>query len=275
MKFDGITIVTDMDGTLLREDKTISEKTLKKIEYFKENGGNFTIATGRLYTKIEEYFKMLSLNAPVISSNGAVIYDFLKNKVLYLKTMDPKCLKVAKNIMERFPKTGVEVSSVDRTHFIRESETVWKHIKDENYESDFKDRKIIWEDIMSITSPITKIMFCANFDETKELEAILPHTYSQYHFYRSDVCYYEMAEFGISKGIALLKLAEILGNKNKKIYAVGDNMNDIEMIKAADVGVCVKNAHDKVKNEADFILPYTNEEDAVCRLIELIEKGLI
>ena len=275
MKFDGITIVTDMDGTLLKEDKTISEKTLKKIEYFKENGGNFTIATGRLYTKIEEYFKLLSLNAPVISSNGAVIYDFLKNKVLYLKTMNPKCLTVAKNIMERFPKIGVEVSSVDCTHFIRESEMVWKHIRDEDYESDFKDRKIIWEDIMTITSPITKVMICAYLDEIKELEAILPHTYSQYHFYKSDMYYYEMAEFGISKGTALLKLSEILGNKNKKIYAVGDNMNDIDMIKAADVGVCVKNAHDKVKNEADFILPYTNDEDAVCRLIELIEKGLI
>ncbi len=275
MKFDGITIVTDMDGTLLCDDKTISDKNLKKIEYFKENGGNFTFASGRLHPKVSMFAKMLSINVPVISGNGAVIYDFLKNEVLYLKTMDKKCLNVVKNVMERFPSVGVEVSSVAHTHFIRESEMVWRHIKAEDYESDFKDRKIIWEDIDSVTSPITKILFADYPENLKKLEEILPHAYSEYNFFRSDFCFYEMVEHGTSKGTAIPRLAEILGSKSKKIYAVGDNMNDRDMLKAADVGVCVKNGLDELKNASDFILPYTNNEDAICHLIELIEKGTI
>ena len=52
MKFSGITILTDMDGTLLDSNKKISEKNLNMIEYFRQNGGTFTIASGRLYKKI-------------------------------------------------------------------------------------------------------------------------------------------------------------------------------------------------------------------------------
>jgi len=281
MKFDGITIVTDMDGTLLDKNKKISEKNLKKIKYFKENGGNFTIASGRLFPKIELYAEILELNIPVIASNGAVIYDFLKKEVLYAKTMNPKCLKTVELIMERFPKAGVEAASIDHNNFIRSSDMVWKHIKDEEYEKDFENNEIVWKSVEQMyklsekTSPITKIMFCDYPENIDEIAEILPYAYSEYCFFKSDAYYYEMVEHGTNKGLAIPKLAEILGSKSKKIYAVGDSMNDLEMIRAADVGVCVKNGLDVIKNESDFILPYTNDEDALCRLIELIEKGLI
>ncbi len=275
MKFDGITIVSDMDGTLLDEKKNISDKNLKKIRYFKENGGNFTIASGRLFPKIALYAELLSLDIPVIASNGAVIYDFLKKEVLYKKTMDRKCLKILPAIMERFPDAGVEVASIDHTNFIRSSEMVWKHIKDEEFEKDFPDNKIIWKEIDDVTSPITKIMFCDFPKKIEELEGVLPYAYSEYNFFKSDAYYYEMTGHDTSKGLAIYKLSEILGTKNRKLYAVGDSMNDLEMIKAADVGVCVKNGLDAIKNISDFILPYTNNEDAICHLIELIEKGLI
>ncbi len=275
MKFDGITIVTDMDGTLLDEKKGISEKNLKKINYFRESGGNFTIASGRLYPKIALYAKLLSLNIPVIASNGAVIYDFSSEKVLYVKTMNPKCLRAAENISKRFSECGVEVASVDHTHFIKKSDMVLKHIKDEEYEKDYADGQIPWEDFSDVNSPITKIMFCDYPEKINEIAEVLPRAYSEYVFFKSDAYYYEMMEYGTNKGTAIPKLAEILGNKNRKIYAVGDSMNDREMLKAADVGVCVKNALDAVKNVSDFILPYTNNEDAICHLIDIIEKGLI
>ena len=52
MKFDGITIATDMDGTLLTTDKKISQANKDAIDYFRKNGGTFTISSGRIYPKI-------------------------------------------------------------------------------------------------------------------------------------------------------------------------------------------------------------------------------
>ena len=275
MKFDGITIISDMDGTLLDDNKNISKKTLEKIRYFKENGGNFTIASGRLYPKIALYAKKLSLDIPVIASNGAVIYDFLEDKVLYQKIMNKKCLTVAENIHNRFPDAGLEVAAVSKNRFVYDNPFVQKHIKDEEFEKDFKDGKITWENLSEIDGPITKVMFCDYPENIDKLAKVLPKAYSEYNFFKSDAYYYEMVEYGTTKGTAVFKLSEILGKKNRKIYAVGDSMNDLEMIEAADVGVCVRNALDAVKEKSDFIIPYTNNEDAICHLIEIIEKGLI
>lgn len=275
MKFSGITILTDMDGTLLDSNKKISEKNLNMIEYFRQNGGTFTIASGRLYKKIIMYARMLKLDAPVIASNGAVIYDISSDKVVYEKIMNNKCLKLIDEIHSRFPDTGVEVASVDCVEFVYSSDMVIKHIKDEDFTSDFPNGKIIWKKPEEISVPVVKIMFCDYPDKIDILAQTLPRAYSEYNFFKSDSIYYEMVEPGTNKGWAVPKLKEILGDRAKKIYSVGDNMNDIEMLKNSDMGICVKNASEEVKKVSDFILPYTNDEDAIAHLIKMIEKGMV
>ena len=275
MKFSGITILTDMDGTLLDSNKKISEKNLNMIEYFRQNGGTFTIASGRLYKKIIMYARMLKLDAPVIASNGAVIYDISSDKVVYEKIMNNKCLKLIDEIHSRFPDTGVEVASVDCVEFVYSSDMVIKHIKDEDFTSDFPNGEIIWKKPEEISVPVVKIMFCDYPDKIDILAQTLPRAYSEYNFFKSDSIYYEMVEPGTNKGWAVPKLKEILGDRAKKIYSVGDNMNDIEMLKNSDMGICVKNANEEVKKVSDFILPYTNDEDAIAHLIKMIEKGMV
>lgn len=275
MNFKGITILTDMDGTLLDSQKNISKKNLKMIEYFRKNGGTFTIASGRTYKKITMYAKILGLDAPVIASNGAVVYDFSHDKVLYKKTMKPSCLEVLEEIHKRFPDTGIEVGKIDEVDFLYPSDMVTKHIVDEDFASDFPGGEIVWKKTSEVKGDITKIMFCDYPDNINELEKTLPLIYGDYTFFKSDTIYYEMVEPGTNKGLAVPKLKEILKDRAQKIYSVGDNMNDVEMLNNSDVGICVKNANENVKNEADFILPYTNDEDALAHLIEMIEKGLI
>lgn len=275
MDFKGITVLSDMDGTLLNTQKKISEKTLKKIEYFRKNGGTFTIASGRTYKKITMYASELGIDAPIIASNGAVIYDFFSDRVLYKKIMDKKCLSVLESIHTQFPGTGIEVGKIDGVDFLYQSEAVLKHIADENFASDFPDGRIVWKKSKDVAGDITKIMFCDYPENIDILEKTLPHVYTEYTFFKSDLIYYEMVEPGTNKGLAVPKLKEILGDRAKKIYAVGDNMNDVEMLNNSDMGICVKNANENVKKEADFILPYTNDEDAVAHIIDMIEKGLI
>lgn len=269
MKFDGITITTDMDGTLLTGDKKISDKNRDAIEYFRKNGGTFTIASGRIYPKVLMYADELKLDAPFISNNGSVIYDYKTKSVIYKKTLDKKAIDVLKKLMKDFPDYGFEVASLGEVLFLRDGEYVRKHIKDES----FTDLKWITPD--EINFEMTKILIAQSPEKIDKLSELIPSEYCGFSAFRSDKFYFELGGLGVSKGSALSKLKNILGEKAQKIYAVGDAINDLEMIKEGDFGVAVKNALPYLKENADFILPYTNEESAIAGLIELIEKGTV
>lgn len=80
--FDGIILISDMDGTIINSDKKISERDKKAINYFKENGGLFTIATGRMLPSANRYVLDLDLSLPIILYNGGKIYDYKEEKTL-------------------------------------------------------------------------------------------------------------------------------------------------------------------------------------------------
>lgn len=270
MKFDGIMIVSDMDGTLLTSDKKISDKNKSAIEYFRKNGGIFTIASGRIYDKILMYADELNLKLPVISHNGCVIYDTSENRVLYKKMHDKKIIKILRDLIEKYPGYGFEAFGLSDAYFFSDNESVRKHIEDEK----FTNAKWITPD--EINFEIAKILIAHTPDKIDVLEREIPPIYgNNYAVYRSDAIYFEIAPFGTSKGDALPELKKLFGEKVSKVYSIGDNMNDLELLKQADVGVSVKNAMPDLKKEADFILPVTNDESAVAQLISLIEKGNI
>ena len=270
MKFDGITIVSDMDGTLLTTDKKISNENKNAIEYFKQNGGTFTIASGRVYDRITMYADELNLKGPVISHNGGVVYDTSENKVLYKKTLDKKISQVIEDVLLKYPDYGLEVFGVSEVCFLNNNETIQKHIEDEKFEN------IRWITHKEIDFDVVKILFAHTPEKISVLENEIPLLYgNKYSVYRSDKYYYEILPIGLTKCSALFYLREFLGKNAKKIYAVGDNMNDLELIEGADVGITLKNGASGLKKRADFILPYTNDESAISKLIDLIEKGTI
>jgi len=269
MRFDGITIATDMDGTLLTSDKKISQKNKDAIDYFRKNGGTFVISSGRVYPKVLMFADELKLDAPFISNNGSIIFDYQKNEVVYKCVMDKKAIDVLKSMMEEFSDYGFEVAALGEVYFLRDNDTIQKHIRDEK----FTDLKWITPD--DIDFEMTKILMGHTPEKIDELDRKIPADYYGFSTFRSDLYYYEVVPYGVSKGTALFELRKILGDKSKKVYGIGDSINDMEMIKAADVGVAVKNALPGLKEGADFILPYTNDENAIMHLIELIEKGTI
>ena len=75
-KFDGVLLVSDFDDTLYAPDVAVPERNVSAIRYFTGEGGRFTVATGRAHRTFAPYVHLVPLNAPVILSNGAAIYDF-------------------------------------------------------------------------------------------------------------------------------------------------------------------------------------------------------
>ncbi|MBO5898195.1 MAG: HAD hydrolase family protein, partial [Clostridia bacterium] len=124
---------------------------------------------------------------------------------------------------------------------------------------------------------IAKIVFCDNDEKHIERLSRLLHDHpraDEFDFIRSERSLYEILPRGIHKGVALPKLAELLGIDMNRTIAVGDYNNDIGMLRAAGIGIAVENACPEAKAAADYIT-VSNENHAIARIIEDIESGAL
>ena len=272
MKFDGLLLISDMDGTLLTEEKKISQENLDAIRYFRENGGKFTVASGRVYQSLESYFDQLTPDVPVISHNGGVIKNPVTNEFLYAKRLSGNYKEVVNEIHKKFPWLGIEAFIPEEILFFIDNPYVRKHINDEKI---FPDNKIDWHSLEEETPKWCKVLMAAETHEIDMLEKVIPPLYPQYSFVRSEDHYFELLPHGVHKGSALTELLNILKVSPDKCYAVGDNMNDKEMLAVAGCGIAVANANQGLKELADVVLPVTCEEHVIKAVVEMLDKGTI
>ena len=269
-KFDGILICTDLDGTLLRGDRTVSCENLDAIEYFKSEGGYFTFITGRMPYFAKKIYDLIRPNAPFGCINGGGIYDPIANRYIWAQTAPREILELVEYIDDRVPGIGIQVNTLETLYFCRENDEMARFRRSTgmpNIVCDYRD----------IDEPIGKIVFGdireENIIRVKELLDAHPKA-SYFDFIRSEKTLYEILPRGISKGSVLPRLTRHLGLDMAKTVAVGDYNNDISMLRAARVGVAVANAVDEVKVVADRVT-VSNEEHAIARIISEIENGEI
>ncbi len=266
-KFDGILLCTDLDDTLLTTDKKISEDNKKAIDYFKSEGGLFSFATGRIPYGASLMLKYIEPNVPMVCFNGAGIYDHVEKKLLWKMALDEKAVEVLEFIDRKFPFSGIEVCTEDKLYFCKVNMVVEKHKLHEK----LPDR---YEDYHNVPFPWIKVLFMQEKEQIQSVREALQMSdfVNDFDFIQSSPQYYELLPKGASKGNALVKLAEILGVDRKRVIAIGDNENDISMIKAAGMGVAVANAIPQLKDEAQFIT-VDNNSSALAALISMLDGG--
>lgn len=269
-KFDKILICTDLDGTLLKNDKSISKENMDAIEYFKQNGGYFTFITGRMPFFSHEAIDIVKPNCPFGCINGAGIYDHKKNEYMWKTPIPSEALELAKYAQQTIDGIGIQINTFDNIYFTQDNEAMrWfrKVTGVPNLKRTFDE----------IPLPIAKIVF-ADMDDVviNELEkAVLSHPEAyKYDYIRSEAYLFEILPKSINKGIAITKLSEILNIDIKNIIAIGDYYNDVSMIKAAGLGIAVSNAVDEAKESAD-IITVSNEEHAIAKIIDDLDTGKI
>ena len=267
-KFDGILICTDLDGTLYKNDKTISEKNREAIAHFKREGGSFTFITGRMPYYSRDAFNAANPNVPYGCINGGGLYDGAENKYIWTKEISRSVIELIEHIDECFSDVGIQICCFDRTLFARENNTTvrFRHLTGlPNIVCDYR----------SVTEPIAKVIFCTD-DEDKLLSierALYEHRLSsEFDFIRSERTLFEILPRGVDKGLALRKLSEHLGIEMARTVAIGDYDNDAPMLRVAGCGVAVSNASRAALDAAD-IVTVSNEEDAVASVIYNIEDG--
>lgn len=251
-KFDGILIASDFDGTVA-VDGIVSPENHRAIDYFMENGGMFTLATGRAPAFIGNIG--INMNLPLICINGTVIYDRDNNKYLRNYTFDRKYITIAKEVVSMEEVLRVSVFSLN--------EFPYTPPKPEDF--DYFDK------------PINKIVFVFK-DEASCLraKAYLKEKYSHlFCFERSWNTGLEMRSVDSGKGKCLKYLKELCGAS--VAIGVGDYENDTSLIESADISYCPESSHPDILKLADRVT-VSCKDHAVAKIIyeleEKIEKGI-
>lgn len=266
MDISKVILLSDMDGTLLNSKKQINDIDRRAIERFIGLGGKFTVATGRTIQSFEQYTKLLELKMPVIMYNGGAIYDYQKQKVMYSHPLPDTVKEMTAEILRLMPESGGEVLTLDNTYVFNNTEYQQLHTK-------LCGITPLYTELSEI--PVTgwlKVLFSLAPENVGKLHLLVKQLGFDEHvdFVKSSEIFLEVLPKGISKGSALEAYRKLEGMEDHTFVSIGDFDNDIEMVKAADIGACPSNAQESVKNAADIVLEHTNDEGAVAELIEYI-----
>lgn len=260
-------LFTDLDGTLLNSQKSISVNTRAVLDKWIKKGNRLILSSGRPLDSILEVKKLGNLNYPdmlIIASNGSLIYDCDKEKILY-QTGVP--FPYVKHIMDTAKKCGVHCHTYSDTHIICEGEN--EHLT--YYMSRIHLPCIISDDVISELPHAPEKLLAIDIHDHEKLEnlrqALLPWAEGKIQMLYSCNELLECIPYESGKGNALLKVCEILKVPVKNSYAAGDMNNDISMLQSAGVKIAMKNATPLLKEMADIVTEKDNDHDGLAETL--------
>ncbi len=266
--FDGFLIASDFDGTLTDSKGNIPERNIAAIKHFINEGGYFTVSTGRTKEGFHNYSAEI-INAPVLLGNGAMAFDYTADKIAFTNAIGIENIDVLNKMIEKHPYLGTELYTVDgRVFVINKNEANLRHFAALKLAS-YIDADNFTEDMF----PIVKVMVSAG-GRANEL---------QEYFDVTDMCnlkyiptrgsFVEILSSSSGKGNALLQLADYLGVERNNAFCIGDGSNDTDMLETAEVSFCPSSGEEPARNAANIIV-CSSDEGSVADVIEYIEKNL-
>ncbi|MFB9273826.1 HAD family hydrolase [Cohnella cellulosilytica] len=240
-------VVSDLDGTLLDESHRLSDELMDRVRTYTKQGGLFTIATGRNWYATKRIVEQTSIHVPVILCNGAVLAD--PSTIYYESGL---ATDVMADLLIEAGNSGIAV-------LLFEHNNVFGFGSEQGINRFCDKEKVNCEVIPARKDELLRI---------KALKAVLVGPYelslSLWHRHRMDVSgqngfirseedFFEIVKKGENKGKTMLKLAERLGIPKEEILAIGNHMNDKEMLTEAGIGAAVSNSYPELLNYADFV----------------------
>lgn len=257
-------IALDMDGTLLREDKTISKETFKAIQRAKTRGVKIVLSTGRPIQGIRRYLKDLDLindNDYAVTFNGSLVQNTKTNEVIAQTVMTSED---AAFLYKLSKELNVNIHALTENSCLAPKWSKYTQV-----EIDINDIPLEIVDFNNLDNrTIVKILFNDEPEYLSEVIKKLPkEVYEKYSVLRSAPFFLEFLDKKINKGYGVELLAKRLNIKPEEVICIGDAGNDIHMIKFAGLGVAMGNAFPEVKEAADYIT-LSNEDNGVAHVIK-------
>jgi Cof subfamily protein (haloacid dehalogenase superfamily) len=263
-------VASDLDDTLLRGDLTVSERVIEAIHKARQRGVHFTFATGRMPASTRPYVKQIGIEVPIITYNGAMIQEAVSGDIIFRNVIP---IETAREVVDWLLNQEIHL------HVYRRDEVFVQKMNDWSREYARATRVPVEEANLAELlkrehEGVEKVLLFGSYEELEARgEEILERFQGKIRITRSKSHFLEIIHPEVNKGAALKALAERLDIKQEEVMAIGDNLNDIEMIRYAGLGVAIGNARKEVK-EAANIVTGSNQEDGVAQAIEQYVLGI-
>lgn len=241
-------VVTDLDGTLLNPEKEISRTAAEVINDLAKKNIKFTFITGRPPYAVERFAEKADVTAPIVACNGAVIIDgktkeVFRRKTLELQPLESILFKAKEQRHTVLVLAGETEYTLGETEWTRKRREQGREVPVARLETLLSSHEICKVNIMAENN---QQAFGELLPEIRKFQS----DYSM-SVYGDAGC--EIVAKGVNKEKGLMELCRLCGISPEEVMAVGDNENDIEMIRAAGIGAAVGNAVESVKASADYI----------------------
>ncbi len=240
-------VVTDIDGTIYSPENGISTKVKECMQNLIKEGIYVAIATGRTYGSAKSVADKIGIKCPLICYQGGLINSY-EGEILDVKYLNPD---IAREIITDCRKRNIHLNVyIEDTLYVEDDD---QYIKDYIGDKGIDYFKVNSFDELDFSklNKLLAIKYDVNFINSFIEE--LRRKYPQIYVVKSFDYFCEIANKEATKGNAIKFLAKKLGFTEKEVMAIGDQNNDIEMVKTAGIGVAMANGTDEIKAEADYI----------------------
>jgi len=254
-------LAIDCDDTLLTEEMVIPESAIIAIAAARKSGVRVVIATGRMYCSVAPYVRTAGLDGPVIAYNGGLVRD-LEGRTWFHQ---PVPVAEAHELIGLAEEYDLALNLyVDDRLYVRK----WDDHA-EYYVSIAQVAAHVAPDLRKILAQAPTKMLIVDTPAAVELwRARLRDRYgARLAISRSKPRFIEIMAPGISKAVALAHVATSLGIKRGQVMAIGDSLNDLEMLRWAGISVAVGNADPEVKARVDYVTA-RHDADGIAQAIQ-------
>jgi 5-amino-6-(5-phospho-D-ribitylamino)uracil phosphatase len=269
-------VACDLDGTLLDKAGRVSERTRAAVAGVQGQGCHIVIATGRTWWESRAVIAASGMTGPGVFVGGAVVNDMLTGATLAKTTLDPVA---AMEVCQAIESQGIPVMVMQDSgghgaeYVVSAGVPIPESLRSwwEHHESDIELSNELGTKPHTGTLRISAVDVPGAIARVKESLAQSLHGKAYWHAIQVPADGVEVLEVfhpAVNKWHGLVQLSAVLKVDAGRIVAVGDDVNDLAMLKNAMLGVAMGNALSQVKSIADRVLSATNQQDGLAQLLE-------
>lgn len=263
-------VVSDIDGTLNNKLRQLPKRNYEAIcQFVNECNGHFTLASGRNVQSMRKHYERLPIKGtPAVVLNGAGVYDYAQEKMLYFDAINDHAIDIVHDIYKRFPAVEIEIltdsmiytlnSRIFAKVMVRADKLHHKNCK--HFDEIPREN---WGKVIFLGMP-DLIMRIRKYVDTL--------TDTRANFMSSSIASFEMLNEGVHKGTALMKIADMYGIDHKNTAAIGDYFNDYDMLKTVGLPACCGQAPKAMHEIAKFHACHCNGGAVADLLYYIMDK---
>lgn len=242
-------IATDIDGTILKHNFEFNPEVKECINNLCENGLKVVLVTGRMHSATINVAKELKLDTPIISYQGGMVKEQGENgKILYEKTLDPE---IAREILIWAKENGIHVNLYmeDKLYGEKNNLSIMRYTSERSIPHNLCDFDTI--ELKNINK-----LLAIDFEDAEKVTGwvnYLQERFPELYIVKSTPYFCEVSNDAARKSRAVEFLTEYWGFKKEEVLAIGDQNNDIELLKAGGISVAMGNATSELKACADYV----------------------